>query len=66
MSLFWQSLPGYQHSSKKGVATDLGVNLALGEAKDLGNNISTSHWFMPINNRSGRIVSIASILIWIT
>ena len=36
---------------KKGVATELGVDLAMGEAKDLGNNISTYHWFMPICNR---------------
>jgi hypothetical protein len=36
---------------KKGVAANLGVDLALGEAKDLGNNISTGHWFMPISNR---------------
>jgi len=50
MSLFWWSLLGYQHSSKKGVAADLGVDLAMGEAKDPGNNISTYHWFMPISN----------------
>jgi len=36
---------------KKGVAADLGLDLAMGEAKDLGNNISTCHWFVPINNR---------------
>jgi hypothetical protein len=36
---------------KKGVAADLGVDLAMGEAKDRGNNINTCHWFMPISNR---------------
>jgi len=36
---------------KKGVAADLGVDLAMGEAKDRGNNISTCHWLVPISNR---------------
>ena len=60
MSLFWWSLSGYQHSSKKGVAADLGVDLAMGEAKDHGNNINPCHWFVPIATGSTHIVSIAS------
>jgi hypothetical protein len=31
---------------KKGVATGLGGDLELGDSKDLGNNVSTSHWLL--------------------
>jgi hypothetical protein len=51
MSLFWWSLSGYQHSLKKVVSAFLGGSLALVDAEDLANNISTSHWLLPINNR---------------
>jgi hypothetical protein len=51
MSLFWWGLLRNKHSSKKGVAADLGVDLGVGEAKDIGNNISTCHWFLLISNR---------------
>ena len=36
---------------KKSFSCLLGRGLALGETEDLGNNISTSHWLLPINNR---------------
>jgi hypothetical protein len=51
MYRLWWRLLGYQHSSKKVFATFLGGGLALGETEDLGNNISTSHWLLPISNR---------------
>ena len=35
---------------KKKVSCLPGRGLALVEAKDLGNNISTSHWLLPISN----------------
>jgi hypothetical protein len=43
MSLLWWSFLGCQHSSKKVFAACLGGALSLVEAKDLGNNINTSH-----------------------
>jgi hypothetical protein len=36
---------------KKSVIADLGVDLAMGDAKDRGNNINTCHWFIPISNK---------------
>jgi hypothetical protein len=36
---------------KKVFPACLGGGLALGEIEDLGNNISTSHWLLPISNR---------------
>ena len=36
---------------KKAVAASLGGGLTLVDIEDLANNISTSHWLLPINNR---------------
>jgi hypothetical protein len=36
---------------KKVVAASLGGGLALVDAEDLANNISTSNWLLPISNR---------------
>jgi len=60
MSLFWWSLSGYQHSSKKVVAASLGGGLALVDAEDLANNINTSNYLLPISTGSACIVSTAS------
>jgi hypothetical protein len=51
MSLLWWSFSGYQHSSKNFIAAFLGGGLALGDTEDLANNVSTSHWLLPISNR---------------
>jgi hypothetical protein len=45
---------------KKVVATSLGGGLALVDVEDLANNISTSHWLLPIRNRFCLQSSIAS------
>jgi hypothetical protein len=60
MSLFWQSLSGYQHSSKKGVVADLGADLAMGEAKTLGTTSALVIDSCPSATDSACIVSIAS------
>ena len=44
-------IPAFFHSSKKGFCYLPGRGAALVEAEDLGNNISTSHWLLPISNR---------------